>query len=275
MNNITSLDDGEKQESLIKIIRDDSIGSYSWDSSPKSINNGYGINEWSQADLMKLLNPKELYLDEPIIGKSLFWNKEKGKCYSSAQEINKDCDFNNNGISASAKVKLAKVRWNTGTFTSYDLSEWSAKNTYVAERSNNDGKKQCFGTNNETCNDDTLRTTTWDGYLALMYPSDYGYAVGGDVRTDCLAKSMYEYSGNNCFRNDWLILNNVAWTLTPVSHSSLATCAFYISKDGYIGHGHADIDYAVRPAGYLKSTIKIVENSNDNYGSKGNPFIIY
>ena len=45
----------------IKLIRDKSLYQdlniyLSWDSSDSSINNGTGINEWSQADLMKLLN---------------------------------------------------------------------------------------------------------------------------------------------------------------------------------------------------------------------------
>ena len=50
-----------KKASRIKIMRNFSL-SYnfnqylSWDTSPSNINNGYGINEWSQADLMKLLN---------------------------------------------------------------------------------------------------------------------------------------------------------------------------------------------------------------------------
>ena len=62
MKNVTSLDDGsEKQEDLIKIIRADSIGSYSWDTSASEVNKGDGINEWSQADLMKLLNPESVY----------------------------------------------------------------------------------------------------------------------------------------------------------------------------------------------------------------------
>ncbi|MCI6932598.1 MAG: hypothetical protein MR765_05700, partial [Tenericutes bacterium] len=57
-NNITTIDEqeNEKTESLVKIVRNDSLGKYSWDSSESSINNGYGVNEWSQADLMYELN---------------------------------------------------------------------------------------------------------------------------------------------------------------------------------------------------------------------------
>ena len=57
-NNVTSIDENgnEKTESLVKIIRNDILGSYSWDSSESTINSGYGVNEWSQADLMYELN---------------------------------------------------------------------------------------------------------------------------------------------------------------------------------------------------------------------------
>ena len=93
MNNITNLDDEGKEESLVKIIRADSIGDYSWDSSASGINNGLGVNEWSQADLMKLLNPNTVYSGTPAIGGSLYWNRGIGSCYSSSNETNIPCDF--------------------------------------------------------------------------------------------------------------------------------------------------------------------------------------
>ena len=53
-----SIDDGTGTKSdRVKLIRNDSIGNFAWDTSSSSINTGYGVNEWSQADLMKLLNP--------------------------------------------------------------------------------------------------------------------------------------------------------------------------------------------------------------------------
>ena len=41
----------------IKIVKINGIGSLSYDSSESTINDGYGINEWSQSDIMKLMNP--------------------------------------------------------------------------------------------------------------------------------------------------------------------------------------------------------------------------
>ena len=70
------IDDGTgNKEDRVKLIRASSIGSYSWDTSESSVNNGYGVNEWSQADLMKLLNPG---YESETVGGSLYWNNQSG-----------------------------------------------------------------------------------------------------------------------------------------------------------------------------------------------------
>jgi hypothetical protein len=76
-------------EYRLKLIRNDSIGNYSWDTSASTVNSGYGINEWSQADLMKLLNPGyETNTDlnnsgsSITVNNSLYWTKGSGTCYN-------------------------------------------------------------------------------------------------------------------------------------------------------------------------------------------------
>ncbi|MGN1342215.1 MAG: hypothetical protein ACI4VL_03185, partial [Bacilli bacterium] len=71
----------------VKLIRNESIGGYSWDTSASDINSGYGINEWSQADLMKLLNPgyeSNTDLDSSdtsiTVNNSLYYNSGSGTC---------------------------------------------------------------------------------------------------------------------------------------------------------------------------------------------------
>ena len=53
-------DDGDNGtgnlETRIKLIRNDALGNYSWDTSDSSVNYGYGVNDWTQADLMQELN---------------------------------------------------------------------------------------------------------------------------------------------------------------------------------------------------------------------------
>ncbi len=261
MNNVTVInEDGSASsgQSLVKIIRADSIRNWSWDSSADGVNNGFGVNEWSQADIMTTLNT------------GAYWSKTSGQCYSSSGNIQKACDFSSTGLTSSVKDRLAKVRWNTGTFATYNNSEWLANATYKAERSNHNGKEQCASSGGSWCNDDVERTTTWDDYIGLMYPSDYGYAVGGSVRSECLGKTMYNWYGSSpdCKGNDWLYdSSNYQWTITPVPYSSLADRVFYVSSLGRVDYSDASSAYAVRPVAYLRSSTQIVVGD----GTKENP----
>ena len=278
MNNITNLDNGEKVESLVKIIRAESIGEYSWDSSTPSVNNGWGVNEWSDSDIMKLLNPNTVYSGTPTIGGSLYWNRGSGSCYNDISEANIPCDFTSSGLSEEAKNKLAKVRWNTGTLEESNItSKITAKYMYEGERSNHNGKEQCKSAEEKYCNDEVERKTTWDGYIGLMYPSDYGYAVGGEVRETCLSKTMNSYNNDNCTENDWLTPSSGhSWTITSTPYPSYATIAFSIYFSGYIYIYHIHIAHNIIPVGYLKSSIKIANNPHSKkiYGSIDNPFVL-
>ena len=74
----------------MKIIRGSVIGYYSWDTSDSSTNSGDGINEWSQADLMKLLNSG---YDSESVGGSLYWNAKSGTCYHNSDNSTTSCNF--------------------------------------------------------------------------------------------------------------------------------------------------------------------------------------
>lgn len=107
MNNI---DDGKgTKETRIKLIRNESIGNYSWDTSVS--NNGYGVNEWSEADLMKLLNPG---YESISIGGSLYWNKKSGNCYNGRYNAYTSCNFTNHGLNNDSKNMIGEAIWNLG-----------------------------------------------------------------------------------------------------------------------------------------------------------------
>ncbi len=279
MNRVTSLDNGERSESLIKIVRSSSIGSYSWDSSPNTVNAGYGVNEWSQADLMKLLNPKEIYNnEEPEYGGSLYWDNLAGRCYASINDSTNTCDFTSSGLSDAAKSKIAKVRWNTGTFATYDTSEWTASNTYLAERGSHNGKEFCSSQSSISnyCKDEVERKTTWDGYVGLMHPSDFGYAVGKTIRSTCLTKSMNKYNEDGCKDDDWLKTSSTSeWVLNPISNTTGANIAFTLSSyNGLQGGYRSTYSYAIRPVVYLKSSVTISETQGATEpGTTGNPYV--
>ena len=262
---------GQKQD-RVKIIRASSIGQYSWDSCAKNINTGWGINEWSQADLMKLLNSG--YEGESV-GGSLYWNSKSGTCYSNNNNATSSCNFTSTGIKSKLKNLIGNVVWNTGSngTNSYtSTSKGLAKNIYTYERSANNGKICSSG---NYCNDTVTRTTTWTGKVGLMYPSDYGYATSGGStmnRTACLNKNlsgwgMTDYA--DCANNNWLYSGSWQWTMSPLAFQSSATRLFAISSKS-LSANYAYTKHDIRPVVYLLSTTKI-QNGD---GSESNPFIL-
>ena len=267
------VDDGTgNKEDRVKIIRNDAIGGYSWDTSESSINNGKGVNEWSQADLMKLLNPG---YESETVGGSLYWNNKSGTCYSSKNNGTKACDFASTGIKDKLKNMLGNAVWNTGsqgTASWYNSSGGLTKHFYTYERSENTGK---ICTSGIYCTDTVSRTTTWTGKIGLMYPSDYGYATRAADRATCLNKELLNWddsSVSGCKYNDWLLNVNGSgqWTLSPHADSSDADYVFYVYIVGNVRIANACSSNAVRPVGYLLSNTLV--QSGD--GSSGNPYTL-
>ena len=271
MNNI---DDGTgKKETRIKLIRNESIGNYSWDTSESSVNIGYGVNEWSQSDLMKLLNPG---YESESVGGSLYYNNSSGNCYSDSNNATKACDFTSSGLKENLKALIGSAVWNTGTngTNSYNsASNGLASHFYTYERSNDNGK---ICTSGDYCNDTVARTTTWQGKIGLMYPSDYGYATSGGTsmnRTSCLNKELYNWedsSYRDCIDNDWIITRGWQWILSPSAHSSSASYVFGITGYGGVYDKVACETLLFRPSVYLIPSTSILGGE----GTLENPYEI-
>ena len=208
----------------IKLMRNSTIGSYSWDTSASSVNSGYGVNEWSQADLMKLLNPGH---ESESVGGSLYYNSKSGTCYNGKNNATVSCNFTSTGIkNDTTRNMIADTTYNTGGHTT---SEVFSNVMYEKERGI---------TTVSNPSDGITRTTTWTGKIALAYPSDYGYAT--DL-SKC-SQNLYNYASSTdsyaCRTNDWMypiITNsgkNYGWLLTP--DSSNASLAFFVDSMGYV-----------------------------------------
>ena len=119
------------------------------------------------------------------------------------------------------------------------------------------------------------RPTTWIGKIAIMYPSDYGYATAGGTTTNrdsCLAKKLSNWGSSNvsdCKNNDYLYKSNYyQWTLAPFSSGS--NLAFYVYAEGYVYYNNSvNRTFGVRPAAYLKSSISL---SSVGDGSSTSPY---
>ena len=255
-NNITTIDEqeNEKTESLVKIVRNDSLGNYSWDSSESSINGGYGVNEWSQADLMYELNcdgsgSKAYCRDDIIEGYLSNLTTGTTKWYNSYNNSkNGTYDYSKNIRSLSID-KVAKVRWNLG---GYNTSSASALNMYNAER----------GTLHVSNPPDGItRTNTWDGKIALMYPSDYGYASTDTTCRSGLTSYDSNYNGY-CKNENWLFNSTNQWTLSP--NSGNANRVFVVVSGGYVNSYRANFTSDVRPVLFLKSDVVIAGGTGES-----------
>jgi len=242
----------------LKLMRNSTIGLYSWDTSASSVNSGYGVNEWSQADLMKLLNPGH---ESESVGGSLYYNSKSGTCYNNSKYATTSCNFTSTGIkNDTTRNMIAETTWNLGG--------WNTPDIY----SNVIYEKERGTTVISNPSDGITRATTWTGKIALLYPSDYGYAT--DL-SKC-SQTLVNYDSNTdsyaCRSNDWMYsifkTNSYNWLLT--SHSGYANTAFYVPSTGSVSYGNYRVSYArgVAPVLYLGSDQDIVAGD----GSQSNPY---
>lgn len=268
MNNI---DNGlGTKESRLKLMRDESIGSYSWDTSASSVNSGYGVNEWSQADIMKLLNPG---YEGTSVGGSLYYNNKSGNCYVNSNNTTSSCNFTSTGLKAILKSLIGNAKWHTGSNGSNDYTSASnglARHFYGYERSNSTGKLCSSG---QHCNDTVTRTTSWVGKVGLIYPSDYGYATSGGSsvnRSSCLNKELNSWKNvRDCYTNDWLYKSGYwQWTLSPGVYTNVARNVFYIHNNANVFYDRAYYAGAIHPTVYLITSAKIINGE----GSKEKPY---
>ena len=251
-------DDGTgKVEKRLKIIRNESIGDYSWDNKDTTTGaeTAYGKNEWTDARLNYLLNSGH---ESETAGGSLYWNRGTGNCYKGKNNATTACDFTTTGLTEKAKAMIGDAKWYLGgSSTYYDVT---APMFYTRER----GTSVYSG-----------RSTSWTGKVGLMYPSDYGYATSGGTtinRASCLAKELYNWSDDSvsdCKNNDWMYNSSKSqWTIT--SRQDNAGSVFIVINPGYVCNGSASGNYGVRPVVHLNSAIKVITG----LGTKESPYIL-
>ena len=233
----------------IKIMRNEIIGKYSWDSSDSTVNEGYGVNDWSNADIMKLLNSG--YENESI-GGSLYWNAGKGDCYNNSKNGTTSCDFRSTGLNKTTRNLILEETYHTRGDNGY--GQLFIDTMYDRER--------VSGT---ILNTTPPRSTTWKGNVALPYPSDYGYAADLSL----CQKQLGSYDDATCTANNWMYniyASSYGWLLfssTNNTHDS-----WYAGVNGDIRIYYAFPARGVAPALYLLPKIEI-ELGN---GTSSNPY---
>lgn len=226
----------------VKLIRNESIGSYSWDNKDKTTGADAtsGKNDWSDARLMKLLNPKY----ESETGGSLYWNSQKGTCYNeSGANASKTCDFTSTGLKSSTTDIIIE--------NEYSLLGWNDYSVFA---------NQIYQYEKTSGGVYSNRQKSWTGKIALMYLSDYGYAA--DL-SKC-SSNMHEYS--NCVSYNWLS-GQSEWTLVPKSDSPAKV--YRIGSTGIIAYDYSAYNsLVIRPVLFINDTTKIISGD----GSESNPY---
>ena len=239
----------------VKLIRKDSLGSLSWDSSESSVNDGWGVNEWSQADLKNYLNTMYYGGDTTVT------------CYDGRNNQTTTCPTNT--LDNTAKTLIDNYTWNTGA-PNYSKLYDSTTNTldtvefYKAERGNETGKICSSG---KWCNDTVTRTTEWTGYIALPYLTDWAYASENSI---CETNMQVQASSNNfiCNNNNWM--QRRGWTLSPSAFTINANYVWYVDGLPNFTNASNALADAVFPAIYLKSNVLIERGT----GSETNPYTL-
>ena len=234
----------------IKLIRNKSIGSYSWDN--KNISTGAetanGKNDWTDARLMKLLNPG---YESETAGGSLYYNSKSGTCYSGQNNATKTCNFTSTGIKNDTTKNLISS-------TTYYLGGLAGSSTYPNQMYEYERGTVVY----------TGRPTTWQGKIALPYSSDYGYAADLGKCT----KQLISYSDSTCASNNWMysiIAPDYGWLLlTPYNSPNTA---WNITPSNQIVSGHDGTTYSangVTPVLYLNPELSIKSGT----GTSSSPY---
>ena len=291
---------------LVKIIRNSILRSVTnWDYKQTSVgssNTNNGSNDWSDSQLMLMLNGKNyLKTGYDVNGNKLHSsytitsNVVKGNGYNFYNASYSYLDGNGlnlyipasattsgysqlytslpKKISNSALSKIATVRWDLYGTGGYSTS---TQGYYDVERNINNLGAVFI--------DESLPEkfpAYWYGKVALLYVSDYGYATnGGNTydRNTCIDYTIYGSSYySECAINNYLLYLNITstapssrteqWTMDVSTNNDFH---MYVKTGGYIYFDSAKRTHAVRPTLYLKTDTQLTGGN----GTWNNPYTI-
>ena len=233
----------------VKLIRSESLGSLSWDSSESSINGGWGVNEWSQADLKNYLN-------------TMYYGGTSVTCYNGQNNQTTTCPTGT--IDETSKGLIDYHTWNTGAIE-YETTTDTIK-FYKAERGRLNGKI-CYG--GSPCNDAIIRTTTWTGYIGLPYATDWAYASSENI---CETNMQTQDSSNAyvCKNNNWIYQKSDIRIISSIPNLHTALYVWVVSEIGSIQNANASETHSIFPTLYLKSNV-LIDSGN---GTSSKPYTL-
>ena len=264
---IGSIYDELERVNRLKVIKateltDGTVNTFAWDYKSEGFNgniwatptetrnnitNNYSNSTTSGSSLMIMLNS------------SIWWSDttNTGKMYDYSNQSGRDVDFTNYKLSSTAKNMIGNSKY---YLAGHSDSKITTTIMYTYERTKT-------GDSNGRYNDS--RPYYWEGKVALMYPSDYGYAAGESCAT---GTNLFDYD-TSCYNNDWLSSLPKQWLLSPLS--SYSGNAFdagdSVTFIGGVNYYHDIIEKRlVHPVFYLTPDVIITGGT----GEETNPYVV-
>ncbi len=249
----------------IKIIRDEFIGEMPIDYKKNAVGSStydYGSNDWTDAQLMYMLNLTTYKLKTGYTLDGNYIRDNRGNimyqmgCQPksiTAGDTSYDCTNNTWTLNSLALSWIDEVTYYLGGVSSHTdkgVDSWYNEERGTTVYSN--------------------RSKIWSGYISLMYPSDYGYTFANGVDDICYANTYNcRTAKSGTPSNSWLYKDGYnIWTITPNSNGP--STEYYINGSGYISSNNVNSQVVyINPVVYLKQNIKL-----DGTGTKSNPYII-
>ena len=238
-----NVSDGNKIEKRVKIVRNSSIGSYSFDSSTSDMNEGHGYNIWETVDGETKADGTTKADLNILLTEGYYGGTYPSLCYGGVNNTTKACPIRK--LNNESKNMIENAIWNLGRVESEAIQP---KEIYDKERKTESN---------------SLYKTSWIGPVGLIYASDYAYAVDRNVCT----LNINKYSNTNCSTNNWLNKNTWIWTLTAKANTHEV---FYISNNGDVYVYFPNAVDVILPSVYLKSNILLESGS----GTSDDPYIL-
>ena len=184
------------------------------------------------------------------------WTKAGSMYYLNENYLN---SLENSSLIENMKYYLGNVNTDNGPITGI------TKEIYTQER----GTTVCdssitSNSHSNNCNIWNGNQASWNGKIALLYPSDYGYASN----TSNWSKDLSSAYSNGLSLNNWMFNNEMAgtWFLSPAS--DFPDYVSVVLIDGGLSRDDADSYVALRPVLSLGSQAMIITGSgsiNDPY----------
>ena len=191
------------------------------------------------------------------------WTKSGSMYYLNENYLN---SLENSSLIENMKYYLGNITIDTDD-TYYILG--TNKEVYNQERGSTVCDSSITSNSHENnCNIWNGNQASWNGKIALLYPSDFGYASN----TSNWSKDFKEAYSNGISLNNWMFNNEAvaSWFLSPAStYSSYVAIVYY---DGNLDWGDAGLDdgLALRPVLSLGSQTMIISGT----GSINDPYLL-